>query len=138
MYETSARQKSLYIYELAVMQMTRLIKNVIIVFSALYLLTGCFGLFDSSSDKIIGQYIVIWIDLPKNQMLAKQDELHSSNSSTIIPAYVFAVGHDDNYIIAKQHPTNGFEGGYKIHADTTNYYIIDIIIVRQKSGLKML
>ena len=65
-------------------------------------------------------------------MLAKEHELHSSSSSTIIEPYVFAVGHNEHYIIAKQHPTNGFNGGYKIQADTTNYYIIDIYKDRDK------
>ena len=104
--------------------MTTTIKNIFLLFLTVSLLTGC--LFDSSSDRIIGKYIVLWIDLPQNQMIAKEVKLHSSSSSMIIEPYVFAVGHDENYIIGKQHPTNGFEGGYKIHADTTNYYIIDI------------
>ena len=65
-------------------------------------------------------------------MLAKQDELHSSSSSTIIEPYIFAVGHNDHYIIAKQHPTSGFEGSYEIRADTTNYYIVDVYKERDK------
>ncbi len=93
-------------------------------------MTGC--LFDSSSDRIIGKYKVLWIDLPQNQMLVKENELHSSSSSTIIEPYVFAVGHNERFIIAKQHPTNGFEGGYKIYADTTNYYVIDILNEKDK------
>ena len=74
----------------------------------------------------------MWIDLPQNQMIGKEDELHSSSSSTLIEPYIFAVGHNKHYIIAKQHPTNGFEGGYKIHTDTINYYIIDIYKERDK------
>ena len=104
--------------------MTTTFKNILLLFLTVSFLTGC--LFDSSSDRITGKYIVLWIDLPQNQMIAKEDKLHSSNSSTILEPYVFAVGHNENFIIAKQHPTNGFEGGYKIHTDTTNYYIIDI------------
>lgn len=104
--------------------MTKTIKNIFQSFLTITFLTGC--LFDSGSYRITGKYVVTWIDLPQNQMLAKEDKLHSSNSSIIIEPYIFAVGHNENYIIAKQHPTNGFEGGYKIHADTTNYYIIDI------------
>ena len=104
--------------------MTTTSKNIILLFLTVSFLTGC--LFDSKSDRIIGKYMVLWIDLPQNQMLAKEDELHSSSSSKIIKPYVFAVGHNPHYIIAKQHPTSGFEGGYKIHAVTTNYYIIDI------------
>jgi hypothetical protein len=34
--------------------------------------------------------------------------------------------HNDDYIVAKQHPTSGFEGGYKIDTKITNYYIVDI------------
>ena len=91
---------------------------------AIFLIPGC-GLFDSSSDRIAGRYIVLWIDLPRNQTISKEDKLHSSGSSTLIGPYVFAVGHNEHYIIAKQHPTNGFEGGYKISVETTNYYIIN-------------
>lgn len=104
--------------------MTILIKNILLLLWAFFVLTGC--LFDSSSDRIIGKYKALWIDLPQNQMLVKEDNLHSSSSSTLIESYIFAIGHNKHYIIAKQHPTNGFEGGYTIHTDTTNYYIINI------------
>ncbi|MDE3182018.1 MAG: DUF3997 domain-containing protein [Bacteroidota bacterium] len=110
--------------------MTVTIKNILLLFLTVSFLTGC--LFDSHSDRIIGKYEVIWIDLPQNQMLAKEDKLHSSSASVILDPYIFAVGHNENYIIAKQHPTNGFEGGYIIHTDTTNYYIIDIYKERDK------
>jgi hypothetical protein len=100
-------------------------KIILQLFVAICFLPGC--LFDSSSDRIIGKYEVLSIDLPQNRMLAKEDDLHSSSSSTIIEPYVFGIGHNEHYIIVKQHPTTGFEGGYKISADTTNYYIIDIL-----------
>jgi|HubBroStandDraft_3_1064219.scaffolds.fasta_scaffold323569_1 hypothetical protein len=89
-------------------------------------LTCCFGLFDSGKKRIIGKYIVIWIDLPQNQSLSEEFETNSSGSADIVFPYVFAVGHNDHYIIAKQHPTNGFEGGYKMDTTVTNYYILDI------------
>ena len=104
--------------------MTTAVKNILLLSLTILVLSGC--LFDSSSDRIIGKYKVLWIDLPQNQMLVKEDQLHSSGSSTLIEPYIFAVGHNEHYIIAKQHPTNGFESGYTIHADTTNYYIINI------------
>src|SRR6478752_8149624 len=104
--------------------MTTNIKNILKLFLIMSFLTGC--LFDSSSDRIIGKYKVLWIDLPQNQMLVKENKLHSSSSLAILEPYVFAVGHNKNYIIAKQHPTSGFEGGFEIHVDTTNYYIVDI------------
>jgi hypothetical protein len=89
-------------------------------------LTSCFGLFDHGSDKIVGRYIVLWIDLQENQTISEQDEIDSPNSSTVIPEYVFAVGHNQDFIIAKQHPTNGFDGGYEVDTKTTNYYIVDV------------
>jgi hypothetical protein len=119
-----------YILDCVQCKMVKTVKNILLLFLTMSFLTGC--LFDSSSDRITGKYIVLWIDLPENQMLAKQDGLHSSSSSTIIEPYIFAVGHNDHYIIAKQHPTSGFEGNYKIHTDTTNYYIVDVYKERDK------
>lgn len=80
-----------------------------------FLFTSCFGLFDSGTDVVVDDYEVIWIDLHESRALYKGEEL--------IPAYVFAVGHNDNYIFAKQHPlTNSSE---KIDKKITNYYIIE-------------
>jgi len=106
--------------------MKRNLRNWIFILQATFFLTGCFGLFDSGSGRIIGKYIVLWIDLSENQTVSEESEMHSSNSSEIVPPYVFAVGHNKDFIIVKQHPTNGFEGNYKINTSVTNFYIIDI------------
>jgi hypothetical protein len=87
-------------------------------------MSGC--LFDSGSKRVVGRYIVLWIDQPENQSLSIQSATSASSSSEIILPYVFAVGHNDRFIIAKQHPTNGFAGGYKMDTTITHYYIIDI------------
>lgn len=93
--------------------------------------------FDSSSDRITGDYKVLWIDLPANQTISKEYKDNPSSSSVIVPEYVFAVGHNEDFIIAKQHPTNGFKGGYKVDTAITNYYIIDIKgkFVKNEKGL---
>jgi len=104
--------------------MTTACKNIFRLLLTMSFLTGC--LFDSSSNRIVGKYKILWIDLPQNQMLTKESKLYSSSSLVILEPYIFAVGHNENYIIAKQHPTSGFEGGFEIHADTTNYYVVDI------------
>jgi hypothetical protein len=88
-----------------------------------FILSGC--TFDSGSKRITGRYIVLWIDQPENQSLSLQSATSSSSSSEIIQPYVFAVGHNDRFIIAMQHPTNGFDGGYKMDTSITLYYIID-------------
>jgi hypothetical protein len=103
---------------------TRLIR--LFLLSCTLVLLGCFGLWDSGSDRIVGKYIVLWIDSFENQMISEELEMYSSGSVGMVPAYVFEVGHNDDYIIAKQHPTSGFRGGYEIDASITNYYIIDI------------
>jgi|SRR6218665_440281 len=98
----------------------------IAVVSSMLLLAGCFGLWDSGSDQITGKYIVLWIDLPANQTISEQFEVGSSGSSQVVGDYVFAVGHNDDFIIAKQHPSNGFEGGFKVDTKITNYFIVDM------------
>ncbi len=65
------------------------------------LLTGCFGLFDSGSKRITGKYIVVWIDLPRNQGIGEEIEGSPGSSIGLVPEYVFAVGHNEDYIIAK-------------------------------------
>jgi len=45
--------------------------------------------------------------------------------SEIIPAYVYAVGNNKRFIVAKQHPLiNRLKG--KVDIKTTNYFIIDL------------
>ena len=74
-------------------------------------------LFDSDTDKIVGDYQTTWIDIPQTRGINKGDE--------IVPAYVFEIGHNSNYIIAKQHPIK--QGNIvSVHIDTTNYYIIEV------------
>lgn len=89
------------------------------------ILSGC-SLFDSGSKHIVGRYMVLWIDEPQNLCLSLQDSTNSSGSTEIILPYVFAVGHNNRFIIAKQHPTNGFEGRFKMDTTVTHYFIIDI------------
>lgn len=77
--------------------------------------SGC--LFDSDSDKIIGDYETIWIDIPQTRGINKGER--------IVPAYVSEIGHNSNFIIAKQHPIK--QGNIvTVNTDTTNYYIIEV------------
>lgn len=78
------------------------------------LLTGC--LFDGGSDTIVDDYEVIWIDVDENRTLNKQEGL--------VPAYVFAAGHDSKYIYAKQHPLIP-DSPEIIDKKITNYYLIE-------------
>ena len=100
-------------------------KNIILVIFSLISLNSCFGLWDSDSDEILGNYIIGWIDLEETRSISERVEKNSSGSVGLIPEYVFAVGNDKRYIIAKQHPTSGFENGFEINTSITNYFIID-------------
>lgn len=82
--------------------------------------SGCYGLFDSGSDRITGNCIVSWIDLQESQVIRKTSNDCHSGCEAITPDYIFSIGHNDYYIISKQHPTSGFEGGYKINTSITN------------------
>jgi hypothetical protein len=75
----------------------------------------CFGLIDSSSDTIMGRYKVLWIGLQEQQFICEESEEYSTSCFALDPEYVFAVGHDDDFIIGKQHPTSGFENGFKVN-----------------------
>ena len=90
------------------------VKLLIIAFSSIFN-SGC--LFDSDSDKIIGDYETIWIDIPQTRCINKGEQ--------IVPAYVSEIGHNSNFIIAKQQPIK--EGNIvTVYKDTTNYYIITV------------
>ena len=90
------------------------LKLLITIFSSIFL-SSC--LFDSDSDKIIGDYETVWIDIPQTRSISKGEE--------IIPAYVSEIGHNSNFIIAKQQPIK--QGNIvTVNTDTTNYYIITV------------
>ncbi len=97
-------------------------KTLVLILGIL-ILNSCF-IIDHDSDKIIGNYEVLWIDTPNTRAVCKR--YSTTGSAVIIPEYVFAVGHNSDFIIAKQHPTNGFENGHEIDTSKTNYFIITI------------
>lgn len=99
-------------------------------------LCGCFGqLSDSNTIKIIGKYKLIWVNLPELQHISEQVEKSSSISHRLVPEYVFAVGHNHDYIIAKQHPLTD---NYEIDTQTTYYYIVDMNRIVLTNGNKVL
>ena len=100
-------------------------KKIILFITTFFILNSCFGLWDSDSDEIIGNYIVGWIDLEETRSISERFAKNSRGSVVLTPEYIFAVGNNERYIIAKQHPTNGFRNGFKINTKITNYFIID-------------
>lgn len=78
------------------------------------LLAACV-LFDSGIPWRNGRFALLWIDVPDEVSLSYDEG--NGGWSEIIPARVFAIGSDDRYIVAQQHP-----GGDKA---ITNYFILD-------------
>lgn len=73
----------------------------------------------SESDLIIGNYYVGWNDLESNRAIIEKTDKDSPYSSGVISNYVFAVGHNSDFIIAKQHPNLN-------DITITKYFIIDL------------
>jgi hypothetical protein len=75
---------------------------------------GC-SLFDSGVEWRDGKYALIWIDLPDEVSLSY--EVSEGGWVGLVEPRVFAVGADDRYVVAKQHP-----GGDRL---STHYFIVD-------------
>ena len=85
------------------------------MFLGYLLLISCF--FDSRFETIKGEYEVGWIDVKESRAIYKQERL--------IAPYIFALGHNSRYIIAKQHPSTGHPSN-SIDIHTTNYFVVDM------------
>lgn len=75
---------------------------------------GCQGFV--KDEKITGRYHLVSIDIPEDLTLCYK--LESGDYKGVLEETIFAVGFNDNYIIAKQHPSN--------NRAITNYYIVPI------------
>ena len=68
--------------------------------------------------EIIGDYAVGWNDLESNRCIRKSTNGCSGCYSILVEGYVYGVGHNENFIIVKQHPNPD--------TSVTNYYVIDV------------
>ncbi|MBW3524824.1 DUF3997 domain-containing protein [Chryseobacterium sp. NKUCC03_KSP] len=92
-------------------------KKIISLMCLSIFVNSCAWLDESEHQKIIGQYEIGWNDLESNRAITKKIENSESSYNIIIDSYVFAVGHNESFIVAKQHQSFNEE---------TNYYLIDI------------
>ncbi len=91
-------------------------RNTRFILFILFFLQGC-GLFESMSDVIVGQYKVSFGDGVSWRSL-------SLGNRELIGPYVYAVGHNEKFIVAKQHPNH--ELRFEVNTHITKYFIIDI------------
>lgn len=68
-------------------------------------LAGCFlGDEETSNKKLTKDFWLKWWSDKKDQHISCGAEADGNNGSTVVEPTVFAIGYDDNFIIAKQHP----------------------------------
>ncbi|MBK6331742.1 MAG: hypothetical protein IPF62_15055 [Bacteroidetes bacterium] len=104
----------------------RLIRNSVRSISIFAVaLTLCFTSCDygaGQDDHIIGRYYVGWIERESHRSIYVKETPNSSNWQTIVMGYVFAVGNDSRYIIAKTIDRAHWIGPYFHIIDTKGYY----------------
>jgi len=107
-------------------------KTTFNLFIWLLLLSGCEDLV--VKNQIVENYYLVASDDPTKTCLSYH-ELSEDNFGCIIDASVFAVGHNDNFMIIKQHP---FTFSNPPNKSITNYYILPLLPGmnwRTKNGL---
>ena len=100
--------------------------KVLILSSLTIAMSSCI-LFDNGSDNIVDGYEVSWIDLHQNRAVYSKNE-------QLVPPYVFAVGHNANYIFAKQYPLLE-DSDEIIDKSTVNFFIIKRTKGKQQSKI---
>jgi hypothetical protein len=92
----------------------------------LFMLSGC-SLFNSDFEVITGQLNVGYSGREEERVICRNYTAEGDIGGLIhVPAYVFAVGHNNDFVIAKQHPIPGDDHVGEPDVNITNYYVIDI------------
>ena len=103
------------------MRMKLIFYNIFLLIICSCLLTSCWGLF--YEQHIIDSYYLIAVDGTEDLCIACSTDNGKSYYSYVIPSTVYAVGYNDDFIIAKQHPCV-----FSFPPDTSiaNYFIIPL------------
>jgi hypothetical protein len=100
------------------------IKKTSFYISILFLCTQCQQGF-ILHQKIVDNYYIIAPGIYERAALCFQTKDDWANYGELVPATVFAVGYNNEYMIVKQHPLLSFTNA--IDKTTTNYYILPIL-----------
>jgi len=95
--------------------------------AGLYLLAVCSAC-NNDPDRITGRYKVLRLlyDTLQTRSVVKEFGKNSSGSGETVPPQVLAVGHNEDFIIAKRHPAKLADNHYTIDTSTIDYYIVDM------------
>ena len=83
--------------------------------ASVLLASGCFAWFDFGVEWQDGKYALTWVDSYRSMSLSYSTGADSWG--TVVESQVFAVGSDQRYIVARQHP--------KGNRSITMYFIVD-------------
>jgi hypothetical protein len=86
---------------------------------ALLFSTGCTDMY---VEHLVGNYYLIEADYVDIE-LSLSYKLKNGDYTGVVNPTLFAVGYDDEYIIAKRHP---HEFGYPVNKSVTHYYIVPL------------
>jgi hypothetical protein len=101
-------------------------RTIIPAFVLLFVLQGC-SLFNNEFEYLAGRYNVGYANRKEYRVICESMlEPDDKGGIIVVPAYVFAVGHNNDYIIAKQHPIPGDDHEGEPDVNVTNYYVIDV------------
>jgi len=97
-------------------------KRLIIILSITLLFASCD--FGNSGEEVqlISKYYVGWADLEANRCIYIKETPESDSGKVIVSGYVFAIGHNDRYIIAKTFNGTKSTKEYYHIIDTKGYY----------------
>jgi len=95
--------------------------------AGLYLLAACTAC-HNDPDRITGRYKVLRLlyDTLQTRSVVKEFGKNSSGSGETVPPQVLAVGHNQDFIIAKRHPAKFAGNHYTIDTSIIDYYIVDM------------
>jgi hypothetical protein len=98
-------------------------RNQILGLFFLYLPTlfaSCEGLGMAINEKVVGNYYLVAADVDYQRSLSYHEPKDGSNYSTFIGPTIFAIWHNDKYMIVKQHPVTA---SYQPSTKQTYYFI---------------
>lgn len=96
-------------------------RTILFLLSSFSILTSCGPLVDRQEEIITGNYISYFNEAPTCRAIAKPS---GSNYTYVISGYVFAIGHEKEYIIAKRNPNPSCD--FKVDTSKTEYFILQV------------
>lgn len=79
---------------------------------------------DRNPETITRDYNVFFADVISCRAICKSGAEDRYGGVKVVDAYVFAVGHNDDYIVAKRHPNISCE--FKVDTSITEFFIVDL------------